>query len=192
MIWTSTETEKLIELAQRGISDVRMGIELDRDPEHIRRRIFILRRAGVNVPYRGSLPWTKAESETVIRLYAEGLEYAEIAEHLPERTARGVESQIDRLIRARRLKRRPRVSQEREQTRLEILTRWQRLETSGKIAKALGITRNAVIGVVFLARRRGDLGPDGKPIRGEVAGRRARSARINSRRRRFGHGRSAE
>ena len=74
--WTADETEELKQMALDGVSRAEMSAQLGRSPNAIKMKLQSL---GLYVPKPASRPWTPGDEAELVRLYREGVSFAELA-----------------------------------------------------------------------------------------------------------------
>ena len=74
--WTSDEAEELRQMAQDGVSREEMSIQLGRTPNAVKMKLQSL---GLYVPKPAARPWTPADEDALVRMYREGVPFAELA-----------------------------------------------------------------------------------------------------------------
>ena len=74
--WTADETEELRQIAADGISREEMSAQLGRTPNAVKMKLQSL---GLYVPKPAARPWTPADEDTLVRMYREGVPFAELA-----------------------------------------------------------------------------------------------------------------
>ena len=74
--WTSDEAEELRQMAQDGVSREEMSAQLGRTPNAVKMK---LQSRGLYVPKPAARPWTPADEAELVRLYREGISFAELA-----------------------------------------------------------------------------------------------------------------
>ena len=74
--WTSDEAEELRQMAQDGVSREEMSAQLGRTPNAVKMKLQSL---GLYVPKPAARPWTPADEDALVRMYREGVPFAELA-----------------------------------------------------------------------------------------------------------------
>ncbi|MBO6064322.1 MAG: hypothetical protein J6P62_10145, partial [Bacteroidales bacterium] len=74
--WTDDEAEELKQMAIDGISRAEMSAQLGRSPNAIKMKLQSL---GLYVPKPAARPWTPADEDALVRMYREGVPFAELA-----------------------------------------------------------------------------------------------------------------
>ena len=74
--WTAEEAEELKQMALDGVSRTEMSAQLGRSPNAIKMKLQSL---GLYVPKPASRPWTPGDEAELVRLYREGVSFAELA-----------------------------------------------------------------------------------------------------------------
>ena len=74
--WTADETEELKQMAADGITRDEMSAQLGRSPNAIKLKLQSL---GLYVPKPAARPWTPEDEETLVKMYREGVSFAELA-----------------------------------------------------------------------------------------------------------------
>ena len=74
--WTSDEAEELRQMAQDGVSREEMSIQLGRTPNAVKMKLQSL---GLYVPKPAARPWTAEDEDALVRMYREGVPFAELA-----------------------------------------------------------------------------------------------------------------
>ena len=74
--WTADETEELRQMAADGISREEMSAQLGRTPNAVKMKLQSL---GLYVPKPAVRPWTLADEDALVRMYREGVPFAEPA-----------------------------------------------------------------------------------------------------------------
>ena len=74
--WTTDETEELKQMAVDGISRAEMSAQLGRSPNAIKMKLQSL---GLYVPKPAARPWTPADEDALVKMYREGVSFAELA-----------------------------------------------------------------------------------------------------------------
>ena len=74
--WTADETEELKQMAADGISRAEMSAQLGRSPNAIKMKLQTL---GLYVPKPVARPWTPADEDALVKMYREGVSFAELA-----------------------------------------------------------------------------------------------------------------
>ena len=74
--WTAEEAEELKQMALDGVSRAEMSAQLGRSPNAIKMKLQSL---GLYVPKPASRPWTPGDEAELVRLYREGVSFAELA-----------------------------------------------------------------------------------------------------------------
>ena len=74
--WTADEAEELRQMAADGVSREEMSAQLGRTPNAVKMKLQSL---GLYVPKPAARPWTPADEAELVRLYREGIPFAELA-----------------------------------------------------------------------------------------------------------------
>ena len=74
--WTADEAEELKQMAADGVARAEMSAQLGRSPNAIKLKLQSL---GLYVPKPAAKPWTPADEAELVRLYREGVSFAELA-----------------------------------------------------------------------------------------------------------------
>ena len=74
--WTADETEELKQMAADGISRAEMSAQLGRSPNAIKMKLQSL---GLYIPKPAARPWTPADEDALVKMYREGVSFAELA-----------------------------------------------------------------------------------------------------------------
>jgi DNA-directed RNA polymerase specialized sigma24 family protein len=74
--WTAEEAEELKQMTLDGVSRAEMSAQLGRSPNAIKMKLQSL---GLYVPKPASRPWTPGDEAELVRLYREGVSFAELA-----------------------------------------------------------------------------------------------------------------
>ena len=74
--WTADEAEELRQMAADGVSREEMSAQLGRTPNAVKMKLQSL---GLYVPKPAARPWTPADEAELVRLYREGVPFAELA-----------------------------------------------------------------------------------------------------------------
>ena len=74
--WTADETEELRQMAADGLSRAEMSAQLGRSPNAVKMKLQSL---GLYVPKPAARPWTPADERLLVKLYREGISFAELA-----------------------------------------------------------------------------------------------------------------
>lgn len=74
--WTSDEAEELRQMAQDGVSREEMSAQLGRTPNAVKMKLQSL---GLYVPKPAARPWIPADEDALVRMYREGVPFAELA-----------------------------------------------------------------------------------------------------------------
>ena len=74
--WTADEAEELKQMAQDGVSREEMSAQLGRTPNAIKMKLQSL---GLYVPKPAARPWTPADEDALVKMYREGIPFAELA-----------------------------------------------------------------------------------------------------------------
>ena len=74
--WTADEAEELRQMAADGVSREEMSAQLGRTPTAVKMKLQSL---GLYVPKPAVRPWTPADEAELVRLYREGVPFAELA-----------------------------------------------------------------------------------------------------------------
>ena len=91
--WTADEAEELRQMAADGVSREEMSAQLGRTPNAVKMKLQSL---GLYVPKPAARPWTPADEAELVRLYREGVPFAELAAAFG-RTAGAILSRLIRL-----------------------------------------------------------------------------------------------
>lgn len=145
--WLPEDDTKLLELAERGVPQVRIAEELGRDPQTVSQRLISLRGRT-----RERAPWTEEQLALLEERYGAGDTYREIGEAIG-RNAQGVADKVAQLKRAGRLPERGPVKRRRgiwddalNQRLLGLLGEDGRLpvDAARELAAELGVPVNSV------------------------------------------------
>ena len=74
--WTADEAEELRQMAQDGVSREEMSAQLGRTPNAVKMKLQSL---GLYVPKPAARLWTPEEEHLLVKLYREGISFAELA-----------------------------------------------------------------------------------------------------------------
>ena len=74
--WTADEAEELRQMAIDGVPRVEMAAQLGRSPNAIKMKLQSL---GLYVPKPAAKPWTPEDERLLVKLYREGISFAELA-----------------------------------------------------------------------------------------------------------------
>ena len=74
--WTADEAEELRQMAQDGVSREEMSAQLGRTPNAVKMK---LRSLGLYVPKPAARLWTPEDEHLLVKLYREGISFAELA-----------------------------------------------------------------------------------------------------------------
>ena len=74
--WTAEEAEELKQMALDGVSRAEMSAQLGRSPNAIKMKLQSL---GLYVPKPAAKPWTPEDEHLLVKLYREGISFAELA-----------------------------------------------------------------------------------------------------------------
>ena len=74
--WTADEAEELRQMAQDGVSREEMSAQLGRTPNAVKMKLQSL---GLYVPKPAARLWTPADEHLLVKLYREGISFAELA-----------------------------------------------------------------------------------------------------------------
>ncbi len=74
--WTADEAEELRQMAADGVTRAEMAAQLGRSPNAIKLKLQSL---GLYVPKPASKPWTPEDERLLVKLYREGISFAELA-----------------------------------------------------------------------------------------------------------------
>ena len=74
--WTADETEELKQMAADGITREEMSAQLGRTPNAIKMKLQSL---GLYVPKPAARPWTPEDEDALVKMYREGIPFAELA-----------------------------------------------------------------------------------------------------------------
>ena len=74
--WTADETEELKQMAADGITREEMSAQLGRTPNAIKMK---LQSMGLYVPKPAARPWTPEDEDALVKMYREGIPFAELA-----------------------------------------------------------------------------------------------------------------
>ena len=74
--WTADEAEELRQMAADGVSRAEMSAQLGRTPGAIKLKLQSL---GLYVPKPASRPWAPEDEQALVKLYREGVSFAELA-----------------------------------------------------------------------------------------------------------------
>ena len=74
--WTADETEELRQMAQDGVSRTEMSAQLGRTPGSVKMKLQSL---GLYVPKPAAKPWTPEDENALVKLYRDGVSFAELA-----------------------------------------------------------------------------------------------------------------
>ena len=74
--WTADEAEELRQMAIDGVPRAEMAAQLGRSPNAIK---MTLQSLGLYVPKPAAKPWTPEDEHLLVKLYREGISFAELA-----------------------------------------------------------------------------------------------------------------
>ena len=74
--WTADEAEELRQMAADGVTRAEMAAQLGRSPNAIKMKLQSL---GLYVPKPAAKPWTPEDEHLLVKLYREGISFAELA-----------------------------------------------------------------------------------------------------------------
>ena len=74
--WTADEAEELRQMAIYGVPRAEMAAQLGRSPNAIKMKLQSL---GLYVPKPAAKPWTPEDEHLLVKLYREGISFAELA-----------------------------------------------------------------------------------------------------------------
>ena len=74
--WTAEEAEELGQMAADGVTRAEMAAQLGRSPGAIKMQLQSL---GLYVPKPAAKPWTPEDERLLVKLYREGISFAELA-----------------------------------------------------------------------------------------------------------------
>ena len=74
--WTEEEAEELRQMAADGVTRAEMAAQLGRSPNAIKLKLQSL---GLYVPKPAAKPWTPEDERLLVKLYREGISFAELA-----------------------------------------------------------------------------------------------------------------
>ena len=74
--WTADEAEELRQMAIDGVPRAEMAAQLGRSPNAIKMKLQSL---GLYVPKPAAKPWTPEDERLLVKLYREGISFAELA-----------------------------------------------------------------------------------------------------------------
>ena len=74
--WTAEEAEELGQMAADGVTRAEMAAQLGRSPGAIKMKLQSL---GLYVPKPAAKPWTPEDERLLVKLYREGISFAELA-----------------------------------------------------------------------------------------------------------------
>ena len=74
--WTADEAEELRQMAADGITRAEMSAQLGRSPNAVKMKLQSL---GLYVPKPAAKPWMPADEAELVRLYREGVSFADLA-----------------------------------------------------------------------------------------------------------------
>ncbi len=74
--WTADEAEELRQMAQDGVSREEMSTQLGRTPNAVKMKLQSL---GLYVPKPAARLWTPEDEHLLVKLYREGISFAELA-----------------------------------------------------------------------------------------------------------------
>ena len=74
--WTADETDELRQMAADGVTRADMAAQLGRSPNAIKMKLQSL---GLYVPKPAAKPWTPEDEHLLVKLYREGISFAELA-----------------------------------------------------------------------------------------------------------------
>ena len=74
--WTAEEAEELRQMAADGVTRADMAAQLGRSPNAIKMKLQSL---GLYIPKPAARPWTPADEDALVKMYREGVSFAELA-----------------------------------------------------------------------------------------------------------------
>ena len=74
--WTADEAEELRQMAADGLARAEMATQLGRSPNAIKMKLQSL---GLYVPKPAAKPWTPEDEHSLVKLYRDGVPFAELA-----------------------------------------------------------------------------------------------------------------
>ena len=74
--WTAEEAEELRQMAADGITREEMSAQLGRSPNAVKMKLQSL---GLYVPKPAARPWTPEDEDALVKMYREGIPFAELA-----------------------------------------------------------------------------------------------------------------
>ena len=74
--WTEQEAEELKQMAADGVARAEMSAQLGRSPNAIKMKLQTL---GLYIPKPAARPWTPADEDALVKMYREGVSFAELA-----------------------------------------------------------------------------------------------------------------
>ena len=74
--WTAEEAEELRQMAADGVTRADMAAQLGRSPNAIKMKLQSL---GLYVPKPAAKPWTPEDEHALVKLYRDGVSFAELA-----------------------------------------------------------------------------------------------------------------
>jgi hypothetical protein len=74
--WTEEEAEELRQMAADGVARAEMAAQLGRSPNAIKLKLQSL---GLYVPKPSAKPWTSEDEHSLVKLYRDGVSFAELA-----------------------------------------------------------------------------------------------------------------
>ena len=74
--WTADEAEELRQMAADGVTRAEMAAQLGRSPNAIKLKLQSL---GLYVPKPAAKPWTPEDEHALVKLYRDGVSFAELA-----------------------------------------------------------------------------------------------------------------
>ena len=74
--WTADETDELRQMAADGVSREDMSAQLGRTPNAVKMKLQSL---GLYVPKPAAKPWTPEDEHALVKLYRDGVSFAELA-----------------------------------------------------------------------------------------------------------------
>ena len=74
--WTADEAEELRQMAADGLARAEMAAQLGRSPNAIKMKLQSL---GLYVPKPAAKPWTPEDEHSLVKLYRDGVPFAELA-----------------------------------------------------------------------------------------------------------------
>ena len=74
--WTADEAEELRQMAADGVTRAEMVAQLGRSPNAIKLKLQSL---GLYVPKPAAKPWTPEDEHALVKLYRDGVSFAELA-----------------------------------------------------------------------------------------------------------------